>query len=30
MNPCFLLETLNKHHEQEALAVIRGRMRRCV
>jgi hypothetical protein len=21
MNPCFLLETLNKHHEQEALAL---------
>jgi hypothetical protein len=21
MNPCFLLETPNKHHEQEALAL---------
>jgi hypothetical protein len=21
MNPCFLLETLNKHHEQEALVL---------
>jgi hypothetical protein len=21
MNPCFLLETSNKHHEQEALAL---------
>jgi hypothetical protein len=22
MNPCFLLETQNKHHEQEALALV--------
>jgi hypothetical protein len=22
MNPCFLLETPNKHHEQEALALV--------